>query len=121
MHISAPVAAMGGIAFLSGTVLLNLLVTDRLLEARRAELMPQIVTVDAAEALLRFAQSRPAQISEEDWAAQLVNLNARIGPAALQMSEENGVVVLNSAAVLTGAPNFTDRLMDILEQGGALR
>lgn len=115
MRLSAILIASSALCFFVATLLINVLVTEHLLNTRQAG--PQIVTVDAAEALTWFAASRPFHISEEEWTAELVELNARIGPAVAEMSRRHGVVVLNTAAVLTGAPNYTPQLTEILAGG----
>jgi hypothetical protein len=68
-----------------------------------------IVTIDASRAVLAFIQDGDRRkLPDEDYEVQARAFQVRLDAAIAKLAAENAVIVVNSAAVLAGAPDITD-------------
>jgi len=85
----------------------NLALTLYVLDARGSN-EPQVVTVNAADMMLKAMSSVDPSITEEELASFVKSMNAELGGVVTRIAAENNLIVVNSASVLSGAPDITD-------------
>jgi len=88
----------------------NLALTLYVLDARGSN-EPQGVTGNAADMMLKAMSSVDPSITEEELASFVKAMNAELGGVVTQIAAENNLIVVNSASVLSGAPDITDSVL----------
>lgn len=106
---------IGLLAIVVATVCINLFLTLRTLDVRFAG-HPRVVTVNSADLILKAISSVEPDVSEEDLSAYVRSMNNALGDVVRQISLENNVIVVNSASVLSGAPDVTDDVLFLLQE-----
>lgn len=98
---------------LSGVVLLacNLAVTLVVLDYAGLLERPEIVSVNAADMLTGFVVAQDPDISEEDLARRLREMNAGLEEAIDRVARDHNLIVVNSAAVLAGPRDITPQML----------
>ena len=88
-------------------VTINVGVTQFLI-ARSDMSRPAVVTVNAADLIVRSVSLLDPSVSEQELAAHMRAMNAELPEVVRTISLQNNLVVVNSASVLSGAPDITD-------------
>lgn len=103
--------ALTALAALLITVLISSLITLTILRNDMAANTPRFVSVNMQELVFMLAENAGA--SEEEFAAAVRNLGRSIEAATAEFGEEH-VVVFDSDMILTGAPDVTPQIWQIL-------
>ena len=80
----------------------------------RASDAPRLVTVNAADMMLKAMSTVDPSISEAELSAFVRSMNAELGGVVTQIAAENNLIVVNAASVLSGAPDITDTVLNVL-------
>ena len=97
------------------TVCINLFLTVRTIDARLAS-QPRVVTVNSADLILKAVSAVEPDVSEDELSNYVRAMNNELGDVVRQISLENNVIVVNSASVLSGAPDVTDDVLFLLQE-----
>lgn len=99
---------LGRFIELALTAMLSIAVTLAIVLATQPVGLPTgIVTIDATEAVLRFIQAGGREMSDADYEKVALGYQADLEAAIEEFARANGVIVVNSAAVLSGAHDIT--------------
>jgi len=106
---------IGGLAaacvFAAANLALTLYVLDQ-----RGGTSPQIVSINAADMMLMAMSTVDPSITEEDLSRYVRTMNSELGDVVTRFAAENNLIVINSASVLSGAPDVTDNVLRALQE-----
>jgi len=106
---------IGGLAaacvFAAANLALTLYVMDQ-----RGSADPQIVTINAADMMLKAMSTVDPSITEEQLSTYVRAMNTSLGDVVTRFAAQNNVIVVNSASVLSGAPDVTDNVLLALQE-----
>lgn len=96
-------------------ICVNLFLSVRVIDARLA-VQPQVVTVNSADLILKAVSMVGTDVSEDELASYVRAMNNSLGDVVRQISADHNVIVVNSASVLSGAPDVTDDVLFLLQE-----
>lgn len=110
---------IGSAALIVGTLAVNAFLTDHLMKQRLATDTPMVVTVNAADMLMGFVASRDPNISPAEIEAQAKAFNANLDGYLSDFAEQNNLLIVNSAAIVSGAPDVTAAVLQSIGLAGS--
>lgn len=114
--------SLGRFIELALTAMISIAVTLLIVLATQPVGLPTgIVTIDATEAVLRFIQAGGREMSDADYEQVALAWQADLEAAIAEFARANDVIVVNSAAVLAGAPDITGLVADRALAGASTR
>jgi len=102
---------LGTGALIVGTLAVNALVTNHLMQKRQSTQAPLLVTVNSADMLMGFVASRDPDISDVEIKAQAAEFSRDLDGVLARFAQENNLLIVNSAAVVTGARDVTPAVL----------
>lgn len=102
---------IGGAALVVGVLAVNAVLTNFLMTKSHAAQAPMVVTVNSADMLMGFVASRDPGISDADIKLQAAAFNRDLDGVLARFAQENNLLIVNSAAVVSGAQDVTPAVL----------